>query len=164
MAGRSALAILFWFGLAIGVVWIFWLVFVYGRRRQASATLLIVSAFDAACGLANFLLGTAHLTGVIRRALGRSAAAFTYDFRFYALILLGFSIAVLGLVCLSLAMGLTRRKRSSWKAAVWSSIWLVIINGPLVPIQGFAILLGSVSLLNVLALAVTRRRFGDTRG
>lgn len=161
MAGTGLLATLFWVALAAGVVWMFWFLFVYGRRRQASAILLIVSAVDAACGLANFFLGTAHLSAVIRKAL-RAAPNFSYDFRFYSLVLLGFSIAILGFMCMFHAAGVTRGSRSSWKGALRSSIWLIVINGPLVPIQGFAILLGSLSFLNVLALAATRGRFGDS--
>ncbi len=159
MMGR----LLFFSALAAGVLWASYFVFFYGRRLQAPAALLVVAWADVFCGLGNALLGGAHLFGVITRALGAKsfseASVFTYDFRFYSLVLLGLLIAVPGFLCLVYAQGLTRGDASARKNTLWLSAWLLAINGPLIPLQGFAVLLSGLALLNLIALAVSRRRF-----
>ncbi|MCZ6753400.1 MAG: hypothetical protein O7E51_16430, partial [Acidobacteria bacterium] len=59
--------LLFFSALAVGLLWVFRFVFLYGRRRQAPAALLVVAGADVFCGLGNALLGGAHLFGVIAR-------------------------------------------------------------------------------------------------
>jgi len=154
---------LFWAALAVGLAWAFRSVFLYGRRRGAPATLLAVAGLDVLCGLGNGLLGGAHLTAVVRRALlGQGfggAADFTYDFKFYSVVLLGLLIAVPGVVCLVQARGLTRGEPQARKRALWLSGWLLAISGPLIPLQGFAILLSGLSLVNLIGLAASRKLF-----
>lgn len=155
--------LLFFSALAVGLLWVFRFVFLYGRRRQAPVALLVVAGADVFCGLGNALLGGAHLFGVIARALASrnslGASAFTYDFRFYSLVLLGLLIAVPGFLCLVHARGLTRGDASARQDALWLTVWLLALNGPLIPLQGFAVLLSGLALLNLTALAVSRRRF-----
>jgi hypothetical protein len=146
----------------IGVGWIFWLTLIDGPRRQAPVILLVVGTVDALCGLASFLLGGAHFFGVVGRALQgkglHGAQAFTYDFRFYSLVMLGLLLVVPGALCLRSARGLTKGEAAAWNNAFWSSIVLVVINGPLIPIQRFAILLGGLAVLNIVILAARRQQ------
>jgi hypothetical protein len=53
---------------------------------------------------------------------------------------------------------LTKGEAAAWNNAFWSSIVLVVINGPLIPIQRFAILLGGLAVLNIVVLATSRQR------
>ena len=145
-----------------GVGWILWLILIDGRRRQVPSTLLVVSGLDAICGLASSLLGGAHFFAVMARALRgvgiQGAVAFSYDFRFYALLMLGLLLAVPGILCLRSARSLTKGEPAAWKNAFWSSVVLMVVNGLLIPIQRFAILLGGLALLNTVVLAASRQR------
>jgi hypothetical protein len=130
--------------------------------------LLVVGAVDALCGLSNFLLGSAHFFAVLGRGLRgtglhAAAQAFIYDFRFYSLAMLGLLLIVPGVLCLRSARGLTRGEAIAWKNAFWASVVLVVVNGPLIPIQRFAILLGGFAVLNLVVLATSRQRVLGTK-
>ncbi len=131
------------------------------RGRQAPTALVVVGTFDFFYGFITLALASLHLTAVIAQALlGRgsgSADTFVYDFRFYSLILVGAVIAVAGFLCLICARGLTRADTLAWKKAVWSTVVLLAINVPLMPIQGFAPGLAVFALLNLAALAASRK-------
>ncbi len=145
------------------------LLFLFGaRRRGAPAALVTVGAIDLFCGLITFTLVAIHLSAVIGRAFSGKglggAPAFTYNFRFYSLVLVGLLIAVPAFLCASCARGLTRGDASAWKSALRSSVLLLAVNGPLMPIQGFAIGLTGLALVNLTALAASRERFRSATG
>jgi hypothetical protein len=146
----------------VGLGWIFWLTLIDGRRKHVPGTLLVVSGLNAICGLASSLLGGAHFFAVMGRALRgaglQGAPDFSYNFRFYSLVMLGILLAVPGILCLRSASGLTKGEPAAWKNALWSSIVLMVVNGPLIPIQRFAILLGGLALLNAVVLVTSRQR------
>src|SRR5438067_1852106 len=118
-------------GLA-GVGWILWLTLIDGRRRQIPVILLLACGIDAVCGLASLLLGGAHFYGVVGRALRgvmhHGPPDFTYNFRFYSLVMLGLLLVVPGFLCLTSASGLTKSESVAWKIAFWSSVVLVVVN------------------------------------
>lgn len=133
--------------------------FLFARRR-APARLASTAAVVALCGAECLLLGAGHLFGVIGRALsgkGAGSASFTYDFRFYSLFLLGALLVVAGSLCLASIPGLAKRSLASWRMAFWSSAFLLALNLPLAPIQGFGYVLGGLSLAGIAALLHGRR-------
>ncbi|MBI2956075.1 MAG: hypothetical protein HYY26_02060 [Acidobacteria bacterium] len=147
--------------MAAALIWGFRHVILYGREHHASPVLLVVAGLDALCGLANGLLLTAHLAAVLGRAMqGRGffgAPAFSYDFTFKALVLVGVAIALPGFLCLAQARGLTRGARSAWSNAFWWSLWLLGINAFFW--RAFAPLLALLAFLNLIGLVAARHRF-----
>ena len=125
-----------------------------GRGARALATVGAVTFFSGALIAA---LGSAHTIAVIGRAL--RGPSFVYNFRLYSLVLLGACQIAGGLRCLSTSWRVARGDARAWKAALAATMLLLIVNVPLVPIQGFAgvpFLLLSVTLITLIA---TRRRF-----
>jgi len=57
------------------------------------------------------------------------------------------------------AGGLIRGELPAWKRAFWSSVFLLAINVPLTPIQGFAYGLAGFALVNLVALLANQKRF-----
>lgn len=132
-------------------------------RRRGQPALIAVGTFSFASAISIFALAVLHTAAVLSRPLtGRGvgdAASFTYDFRFYALLLVGFSLLVPSFLVLLRARGLTRGEREAWKTAMWSNVVLVAVNGPMIPVQKFAILLGSLAAASLIVLGISRRRF-----
>jgi hypothetical protein len=125
-----------------------------GRGPGALAAVGAVTFF---CGGLIASLGSAHTVAVIGRAL--RGPAFEYNFRLYSLVLLGACQIAGGLRCLSTSWRLARGDAHAWKAALAATTLLLIVNVPLMPIQGFA---GATSLLLVvtlITLIATGRRF-----
>ncbi|MCI0354689.1 MAG: hypothetical protein L0099_06590 [Acidobacteria bacterium] len=122
---------------------------------------IVAVVTNTLCGLSNFLLGGAHLVGVLRRALeGKGfagAPAFEYGFAFYSVVLLGVLLVGPGLACLWHTPRLWRGDDNARRAAVRWTAMLFLINAPLVPLQDFAILLTAASALNLLALVLARK-------
>ncbi len=134
------------------------------ETRPHALRLTAVGA-NTACGLSNFLLGTAHLHGVAMRALEGTgfggAPAFQYAFPFYSVVLLGVLIAGPGLACLWQTRRLWRGEAAARRVALrWTGV-LLCINVPLIPLQDFAILLTVTSALNLIALILARKVFLD---
>ena len=130
-----------------------------GRRRRAPGSLMIVGEVNAVCGLLIGLLGSAHLVAVVGRALsGRGFQAdttFTYNFYFYALVLLGLVIAISGFVCLSYAQRLVRADPTGWRRAVYLSTGLVALTIPMVT-WGPSGMVTVLAIVNLIALAAFR--------
>jgi hypothetical protein len=128
------------------------------RRRHSHAPLAAVGAIDLFCGLVIVGLMVLHLSAVIGLAVsGRGfggATSFTYDFRFYSLLMLGVVIIIPGLVFVLHARRLTEGDAEAWTRALWASGVLLLINIPLLPIQLFAldhVLLATINLVSLLA-------------
>ena len=119
---------------------------------------ILAAAATAVCGGANVGLGGAHLHGVVMGALGR-AAGFTYDFRLASLLLIGVWLVVPGAMCLWRAIGLARGRRRAWSGALRATLVLAGVNGLLMPVQGFAVLLGAVAGANLVALILLRKHY-----
>ncbi|MGH9509367.1 MAG: hypothetical protein ACRD2Q_08340 [Terriglobales bacterium] len=132
-------------------------------KLSASAPHVIVLASNAVCGVSNFLLGGAHLQGVLRHALeGKGfggAPVFQYGFPFYSVVLLGVMIAGPGFACLWHARRLWRGEGAARIVAMRWSTLLLLINAPLIPLQDFAMMLTATSAVNVIVLLATRKAF-----
>ena len=72
---------------------------------------------------------------------------------------MGVVIIIPGLVCVMDARRLTRGDVKAWTRAPWASGMLLLINGPLVPIQAFAIDPAWLAGLNLVALWAGRKQF-----
>ncbi len=132
------------------------------RRRGAPTALAAMASVDLLAGLVILALAAGHLGGVIGGALsdpGPGGSSFEYDFRFYSLVLVGTLIGGPALVCVLQARALSRGESRAWRRTVWAGVLLLVVNVPLIPIQGFAALLSALAAANVAALAAGRRQF-----
>ena len=127
--------------------WPGWRETALGLRAVAAVVLLSAGATAG--------LGGAHLVVVIGQLVGRA-----YDFRGYALVLLGVVLVVPALVCVLAAPGLVRGERRAWRAAMLGFAALAMVNVPLMPLQGFAIALSAAAALGLLVLFGVRGRYG----
>ena len=143
-------------GLVAVIVATIWFAVATGRR--GARVLAAVGAVTFFCGALIALLGTAHTLAVIGRAFSRPPA-FEYDFRLYSLVMLGVSLIAGGLRCLSTSWNVARGDVRAWKAALTATILLLVVNVPLMPIQGFAVAFTALLLVSLITLIATRRRF-----
>ena len=120
-----------------------------------------VAVVDLACGGASVGLGGAHLFAVLSGALAGQghggAPRFVYDFHFVSLVGLGLLLVIPGLLCVVHAVGIARGRRGSWNAATRAALLLAVVNGALLPVQGFAVLLGALAGLDLAVLLLLRR-------
>jgi hypothetical protein len=151
------IALLFVLGAIAAAVWLA----VDARRRQAPKP--AVGAIDLFCGLVIVVLMALHLAAVIGRAFSGQGfggeARFSYDFRFYSLLMLGAVIITPGLVFVAHARRLTEGDAAAWKAALWASAALLLINIPLVHIQAFALDPVLLATINLASLWAGRKQF-----
>jgi hypothetical protein len=132
------------------------------RRRRAPEPL--VGAIDLFCGLVTLGLMALHLAAVVGRAIAGKGfggeARFTYDFRFYSLLLLAVVIIIPGLVFVMHARRLTEGDATAWRRALWASGALLLINVPLVHIQAFALEPALLATINLVSLWAGRKQYG----
>jgi hypothetical protein len=135
------------------------------RRHEAPFGILVLGAVVAFVGCIAFLLGSQHTIAVVGRALRQLSAPGSqgalYDFRRYSLLLLGALLITTGLRLFAYTPGLVRREHRSWKGALWTTVVLLAINAPLMPIQGFAIGFTAFGVVTLLLLFALRRFFPD---
>ncbi len=134
---------------------------VAARRRGCGAALTAVGTISFFGGTIIATLGSAHLIAVTSSGVTRGSA-FVYDFRFYALVHLGVLLIAGGVACLTSGNRLTRGEPRAWKTTLWVTVALLAINVPLIPIQWFAQLFSALAFVNLVALVVTRKRFGPS--
>ena len=131
------------------------------RRGGCPAPLTAVATVNFFNGILIAALGTGHLIAVVSRAVSGEGSgpdgAFVYDFRFYALVLLGMLLMAGGVGCFAPARGLTHGEKRAWRTTLWSTVALLVINVPLIPVQGLA--LTPFLLVNLVVLMATRKHF-----
>ena len=126
-------------------------------RERGVVALVAVGAVTFFCGALIASLGSAHTVAVIGRAL--RGPSFVYNFRLYSLVLLGTCQMAGGLRCLSTSWRVTRGDARAWKSALAATMLLLIVNVPLVPIQGFAGATSLIAGVTLITLIATGRRF-----
>jgi hypothetical protein len=131
--------------------------FFVSARRRGGGALATVAAVIFFSGAVIASLGGAHTVAVIGRALRRPL--FVYDFRLYSLVLLGACQIAGGLRCLSTSWSLARGDARAWRAALAAATLLLIVNVPLMPIQGFAGVPSLLMSLTLITLIATGRHF-----
>jgi hypothetical protein len=125
-------------------------------RGRGAVALVAVAAVTFFCGVLIASLGSAHTIAVIGRAL---RGPFVYNFRLYSLVLLGACQIAGGLRCLSTSWRVARGDARAWKAALAATMLLLIVNVPLIPIQGFAGATSLIAVVTLVTLIATGRRF-----
>lgn len=131
--------------------------FAAAASRRGAGALVRVGAVTFFCGALIASLGGAHTLAVIGRALRRPS--FVYDFRLYSLVLLGACQIAGGLRCLSTSWRVARGDERAWQAALAATMLLLIVNVPLMPIQGFAGATSMIAVVTLITLIATGRRF-----
>jgi hypothetical protein len=126
-------------------------------RGRGAGALVAVGAVTFFCGAVIASLGSAHTVAVIGRAL--RGPSFVYNFRLYSLALLGTCQMAGGLRCLSTSWRVTRGDARAWKSALAATMALLIVNVPLIPIQGFAGATSLIAGVTLITLIATGRRF-----
>jgi hypothetical protein len=130
----------------------FWMV----RRHGAPIALSVAGALGLFSGLITAGLGVGHLGGVAGVELRRSPIR--YDFRVYALLLLGVTLVVLGTRLAAASVGVPRGDGARSRRAVWAAVALLVVNVPLAPIQGFAVAVSIFVSIGLVALLAARAR------
>jgi hypothetical protein len=126
-------------------------------RERGAVALVAVGAVTFFCGALIASLGSAHTIAVIGRAL--RGPSFVYNFRLYSLVLLGACQMGGGLRCLSTSWRVTRGDARAWKSALAATMLLLIVNVPLIPIQGFAGATSLIAGVTLITLIAAGRRF-----
>ena len=132
-------------------------------RRRVPVALNLAGTVDMVCGLLALGLAAAHLVGIVAVASIRAfdgGSAPAYTLRFYWLFLLGISVATPGFLCVMSATPLTAGEPSAWRRAFAASMWLLVVTGMLIPLNGFGTFLASFAVMNVGSLMVVRGRCG----
>jgi len=129
----------------------------FAATRERGAVALAVGAVTFFCGALIASLGSAHTIAVIARAL--RGPSFVYNFRLYSLVLLGACQMAGGLRCLSTSWRVARGDARAWKSALAATMLLLIVNVPLMPIQGFAGATSMIAVVTLITLIATGRRF-----
>ena len=127
---------------------------VRSRRHQAPVTLIAGGALGFFSGLSTAVLAVGHLFGVAVFELRRFPLR--YDFRVFALLLLGATLIALGTRLVQASVGVVRGERPSWRRAVGAAVALLAVNGALAPIQGFAVALFVFVAIGLVALLAAR--------
>ena len=90
-----------------------------------------------------------HLVAVVYTAQGGN---YSYNFRYAALLLVGILITLAGAICLSALTELRSGRQPDWGRALRGTLLLLVITGPLVPVQ--PALAGGLTALGLVNLAV----------
>jgi len=128
------------------------------RRRGASLGVGVASALGLFSGLITAGLAVGHLLGVMAVELRRSPIR--YDFRVYALLLLGATLVGLGAGLAAASARVARGDSTAWHSAVRTAVVLLAVNAPLAPIQGFAVALCIFVSIGLVALLAVRAKIG----
>lgn len=125
------------------------------RRLQGPQMRIVAAIYGYFAGCLIGALGCSHLVAITILSAGKG----DYDFHFYSLLLLGVLLLVGGFLGAVTSYSLASGKRTYWRASLTVWLAILIINLPLVPLQGFAVLLSVLATIGVLLLAGTRRLF-----
>jgi hypothetical protein len=125
------------------------------RERGAVPSAIATGLVTLASGLIVVGLAAAHLLVVLIVAFGRSP--FVYDFRLYSLVLLGVALIGFGLVLALAAPGVVRGEAQRLRLARSSALMLILLNAPLMPLQGFAVLFAALAAISFIAVFVRAR-------
>ncbi len=128
------------------------------RTRRRPFPRAAAAAGSASYGLVCSLLISAHLVAVLSRPLRQGLEAFEYDFRFYALGLVGTLILIQGVRSIASVRGLLAGEGPARRRALSATWILLAVNLPLVPIQDFAVAFAGGGAANALLLWIARER------
>ncbi|MGH9382903.1 MAG: hypothetical protein ACRD2N_01215 [Vicinamibacterales bacterium] len=127
--------------------------------RRTSVRQALAGSLAFFSGLITAGLGLGHLSGVLVVELRRSP--FHYDFRVYALLLLGATLVAMGARLATASARVARGEHAAWGPAIGAATALLAINLPLAPIQGFAVALSIFVSIGLVALLAVRARLAS---
>ena len=119
------------------------------------------SALTFGSGLVTAGLAAGHLVGVAATELRRIPPQ--YDFRVYALVLLGVVLAALGTRLAVTAIGVARGEYAAWRNGVTTAAVLLMVTLPLAPLDGFAVGLSFFAFIGLASLLAISRRVGQAK-
>ena len=123
------------------------------RRDGAPIASVLAGSLGLLSGSTIATLGVIHLAAVARLELRRSPLH--YDFRVYALILLGVTLTSLGTCLAAASVRLARGEMAAERPAIWAAVALLVVNAPLGPLQDLAIVLCLLLAVSLAALLAT---------
>lgn len=127
------------------------------RPVSVSPVRLVVAAFGYFAGALVATLGFAHLVAVVIMAIGRGRQdQFVYNFHFYSVFLLGVLLIAAGAAAAFQAERSGRGRFAAWSRSLWVWSGILVINLPLVPLQGFAVLFSVLASAELLLLICMR--------
>lgn len=139
-------------GTAGSAVWLW--------RRGTRGGPLLTAGCAAFYGVVLAVTMAAHSADVLSRLVvgtGHGGAAFVYDFRTYALLLLGALLFACGSGILRTVPGLGGRSGAARSTALRMTLLSLAVVAPLIPIHGvFAIPVTGIGLLTLLVLRFAR--------
>lgn len=134
----------------VGTALASWLVAARLRRVAGPGWRRLVLAFGFPSGAVVASLGVAHITAV-------ATFVDAYTFRTYSLFLLGALLLAAGSTAALLAPGQALGSRGAARAAFCTWSFILLVNVPLVPLQGFAAAFSALALANLILIVVLRK-------
>ena len=149
---------------ALGISIVASIVFAFRKKNAATSKIqIVVGTYNFFCGLLILLLSSCHFIVILSEIfLGKTLSdriAFSYNFRFYSLLLLGAILIFLSCKLLKCSVGILNRDLGSLKSAINALLFLLAINIPLVPIQGFATAFVIFCTINLILLFAYKKQF-----
>jgi hypothetical protein len=151
-------------GLALAAtVWLIW----RARQRGTSVALTLAGAMDGLCGLVVTIFMLGHTVANLLRPVmkvsyspagTRPEPNFKYDFQYFSLLLLGAVFLTLGINLIATARGLVRGEARAWRRALRTSLLLMTMAVAVAPLGPGGGLFAVFTALNLIGLALTRRR------
>lgn len=126
-------------------------------RRRSGATIGVAGGTTLFLGLLSASMAIGHLVGVV----GMRGDYYGYDFRSAALFLVGMTIFAAGALCIAAARGLQRGQRDWSGRALDGTLLLLLVCGPLIPVQGLAVVLAVPGTVNLIAVVAARRKLAS---
>ena len=123
------------------------------RRDGAPNAPVLAGSLGLLSGSTIAMLGVIHFAAVTRLELRRSPVH--YDFRVYALLLLGVTLTVLGTWLAAASVRFARGEMAAGRPAISAAVALLVVNVPLGPLQGIAVLLCLLVAVSLAALLAT---------
>ena len=131
-------------------------------REGVRGALLVAGSWAYLVGTFVTVMLSFHTAEIVYRALTdqgsyhNPGAGFTYDFRFYSLVLFGCVMISQGVPMMRAARDLSRGAGGAAGRLLRPTLVVLALSAPLIPLQFFGSVLTACALLNLLALLVAR--------
>ncbi len=132
-------------------------------REGVRGALLLAGSWAFLVGTFVTVMLSFHNAEIVYRALTNQGsyhhpgAGFTYDFRFYSLVLFGCVMISQGVPMMRAARGLSRGSGEAAGRLLRPTLVVLALSAPLIPIQFFGSVLTVCAALNLPALLLARR-------
>ena len=139
------------------------IIFAFSKRKFAQRKIhLFIGSYNFFCGLLFCSLSAGHFLFISSEPfLGRTLSnevPFTYNFRFYSLLLLGGINFFLGFNLINTSFEIVKGNEEKFRRTIKILLWLLLVNIPLAPIQGFAVAFSIFAIIDLIALILIKVR------